>query len=150
MMSLVLNIFCIDIEFYFKSDGSEIPIEQRINLNDILEHRFGYEYASHPRLESLMKMNGGIHRHFLNGEEEAEAFKKNEFIRLHKSTLSKVGFLNSVMKNLITGKIHTKSRGWGIALDRMFESRFAKCVGLISAILFILITIWNLSCVILE
>ena len=68
-----------------------------------------------------MELNGGIHRDFLSGEEEVQAFKANEFIRMHNSTLCKVGFLHSVIRKLSKGKLHTTSRGFGVALDRIFE-----------------------------
>lgn len=42
---------------------------------------------------SLMDQNGGRHRDFLGGKEEVEAFENKEFLRMHTSTLSKVGFL---------------------------------------------------------
>lgn len=58
-----------------------IPVERRINLNDILKDYYGDNYAPHPRLMSLMELNGGLHRHFLSGKEEVQAFQNNEFIK---------------------------------------------------------------------
>lgn len=113
-------------------DAPVIPVERRLNLNDLLADRYGDGYAIHPKLKSLMEMNGGIHRHFLSGEEEVAAFKSNEFIRMHNSTLCKVGFLHSVVSKMLSGKLRTASRGFGIALDRIFESRLVKAVGLAS------------------
>jgi hypothetical protein len=60
------------------SDAPVIPVERRLNLNDLLADRYGHEYAPHLKLKSLMEMNGGIHRHFLTGEEEVRAFQNNE------------------------------------------------------------------------
>jgi hypothetical protein len=113
------------------NDAPIIPVERRLNLNDLLSHRYGSGYAAHPKMKSLMELNGGIHRHFLTGEEEVQAFRNNEFIRMHNSTLSKVGFLHLVIRRLVSGKLHTASKGWGITLDRLFESRVAKTIGLI-------------------
>lgn len=120
-----------------------IPVERRLNLNDILADRYGSEYAKHPKLKSLMELNGGIHRHFLTGEEEVAAFQNNEFIRMHNSTLSKIGFLSTTMHKLRKGKLRTASRGIGVALDRVFESRTAKAVGLFSTVVAIGVGLWQ-------
>ena len=34
---------------------------------------------------------------------------------MHNSTLSKVGFLNSTIRKMVTGKLRTASRGFGVA-----------------------------------
>lgn len=113
---------------------STINVEKRLNLNDIIVDRYGYNYAKHPKLITLMEMNGGKHRDFLTGAEEVQAFENKEFIRMHRSTLSKVGFFSRVIDKLIKGRLKTSSKGVGIALDRLFESRWAKAVGLLGSI----------------
>lgn len=94
-------------------------------------------------MKSLMDLNGGVHRHFLTGEEEVKAFENNEFIRMHNSTLAKVGFFFHVIRALVRGTLNTASRGWGIVLDKLFESRMAKTVGLIATIITILVGAWQ-------
>lgn len=126
------------------NDAPIIPVERRLNLNDLVADRYGGAYAAHPKLKSLMELNGGIHRHFLTGEEEVQAFHNNEFIRMHNSTLCKVGFLNSVIRKMLNGKLHTASRGFGITLDRIFESRLAKAVGLLATVITIGVGIWQI------
>jgi hypothetical protein len=121
-----------------------IPVERRLNLNDILAHRYGGRYAAHPKLKSLMNLNGGIHRNFLTGEEEVKAFQNSEYIRMHNSTLCKVGFLSSTIHKLLRGKLHTLSRGFGVALDRAFESRLAKSVGLAATLITIGVGAWQI------
>lgn len=112
-----------------------IPVERRINFNDILAQRYGKNFAGHPRLQSLMALNGGVHRHFLTGEEEVQAFQDCEFIKMHNSTLAKVGFLQSALRKFAKGRLHTASRGIGILLDRIFEHRIAKAIGAIATLL---------------
>jgi hypothetical protein len=126
-----------------RNNAPVIPVERRLNLNDILAGRYGGGYAAHPKMKSLMELNGGIHRHFLTGEEEVKAFQNNEFIRMHNSTLSKVGFLSSTIHKLLKGKLRTASRGLGVALDRVFESRTAKAIGLFSTLVAIGVGIWQ-------
>lgn len=45
-------------------DAAVIPVERRINLNDMLARRYGPDYAGHPKMKNLMEINGGVHRHF--------------------------------------------------------------------------------------
>jgi hypothetical protein len=126
------------------TDSAVVPVERRLNLNDLLSDRYGPAYAPHPKMKSLMELNGGIHRHFMSGEEEVKAFQNGEFIRMHNSTLSKVGFFFSVTRSLSRGKLRTASRGWGTAVDRIFESRTAKSIGLASTALAVLTGLWKL------
>lgn len=121
-----------------------IPVENRINLNDILSDRYGGDYAEHPKLKSLMILNGGIHRHFLTGKEEVEAFQQNKFIRMHNSTLSKVGFFHLVIRKMIHGKLKVASRGFGVFIDRIFESRSAKIIAFFATIISLPATIWQI------
>lgn len=137
MRNLTYGFEHIEHRFRTLSDTESpvIPVERRINLNEILKDRYGSDYVKDPKMTSLMELNGGVHRHFLNGPEEVDAFKKYEFIRMHNSTLCKVGFFHSVIQKMISGKLVTSSHGWGVKLDRLFESRTAKFIGLISSII---------------
>jgi hypothetical protein len=125
------------------NDAPIIPVERRLNLNDLLSDRYGSGYANHPKMKSLMELNGGVHRHFLTGEEEVRAFQNNEFIRMHNSTLAKVGFFFHVIRSLVKGKLNTASRGWGVALDKLFEGRTAKTVGLFGTGITIAVGLWQ-------
>ena len=126
------------------SDAPVVPIEHRINLNDYLADRYGSRYAAHPKMKSLMELNGGPNRHFLTGEEEVNAFNSNEFIRMHNSTLCKAEFFKFVMKRLVDGRLRTKSKNIGVKLDRLFESRLAKGVGFVGACVGLIAIIWEL------
>ena len=125
-------------------DAAVIPVERRLNLNDILEDRYGSGYAAHPKLKSLMEINGGIHRHFLTGQEEIKAFENHEFIRMHNSTLTKVGFFCSVLNKFVKGRLRTASRGFGVTLDRIFEHRLAKLIGAIATLISIGVGAWQI------
>lgn len=72
---------------------------------------FGKKYASHTspsgrkgRLMSIIEMNRMSDTDALQGAEEAEAFVKGEFIKLHQSTLRKVDVLSNVFD-----RVHDKS-----------------------------------------
>lgn len=126
------------------NDACVIPVERRLNLNDLIADRYGEDYAKHPKMQSLMDLNGGKHRDFLNGEEEVSAFERKDFLRMHKSTLSKIGFFSSAMRKLVNGKLKTASKGFGVALDKIFESRIAKTVGLLGTIITIFVGLWQI------
>lgn len=126
-------------------DAAVIPVERRLNLNDLLADRYGDGYADHPKMKSLWDLNGGVHRHFLNGEEEVQAFRANEFIRMHNSTLAKVGFFYNIVRKMVSGKLHTASRGWGVALDRIFEGRTAKTIAFFGALIGVPISLWQVA-----
>ena len=61
-----------------KTEPPSVPIEVRLDLNDILIERYGSDYASPPRMKNLMLLNGGLDIRFLEGAQEAEAFLKKE------------------------------------------------------------------------
>ncbi|HBO2738412.1 hypothetical protein [Pseudomonas sp. NyZ201] len=125
------------------TDACVIAVERRLNLNDLIADRYGSDYAKHPKMLSLMEINGGRHRDFLDGKEEVDAFENKEFLRMHNSTLSKIGFFSSAMRKLVNGKLNTASRGFGIAIDKLFESRGAKIIGLLGTIITILVGLWQ-------
>ncbi|WP_159437102.1 hypothetical protein [Parasphingorhabdus marina] len=108
-----------------------IPPEQRINLNDILRSKYGKLYANHPQMPTLMDLNGGKPKDFLNGQQETEAFENGEFIKMHQSTLSKVGFFCSVMRKASKNRLITASPTIGARIDRFYEGRGVKTAGLV-------------------
>jgi len=126
------------------TDAYVIAVERRLNLNDLIADRYGADYAKHPKMPSLMEQNGGRHRDFLDGKEEVTAFENREFLRMHASTLTKVGFLGSTIRKLVNGKLNTASRGYGVKLEKLFESRSAKTVGLLATLLTIIVGCWQL------
>lgn len=121
------------------TDAPTVPVEQRVNLYDVLGDRYGPDYVADPKMQSLMQLNGGLHRNFLSGAQEVEAFQKGEFIKLHNSTLCKVGFFHRVIEDLVKGRLKTSSHGWGAKLDRIFESRTTKAGALIATALTVVV-----------
>lgn len=110
-----------------------IPIEVRINLNDVLKNRYGSDYAPDPKMLSLMELNGTKVQGFLSGKEESEAFKAKDFIRMNTSTIAKVGFFSFVITQAVKGKLKTAGHGFLNFIDRLLESRKARLIAGISA-----------------
>ena len=118
-----------------QEEPPEIPVEQRINISDVLNEYYGDQYADDPKMLSLMKLNGDQPQGLLTGGEEAECFKNKDFIRMHASTLAKVNFFYSVIRKALQGKLKTKGRSLGARADTLLESRSARMFTLVSAII---------------
>lgn len=122
-----------------KTEPPSIPVEVRINLNDILKNRYGNDYAKDPKMLSLMEMNGGKVQGFLSGKEESDAFKAKDFIRMHTSTIAKVGFFSFVITSACNGKLVTAASGFMNAMDRLLDSRKARVIAACSAFVGLLV-----------
>jgi hypothetical protein len=112
-----------------KSDMPTLPVERRVNIDDILSIKYGDNYVSKPRMQKLMELNGGLRRNFRSGTEEVELFKQHQFSQMHASTASKVEFFRDVIVSAKKGNLKVESNSIFITLDRIYESRFAKIAG---------------------
>ena len=112
-----------------------MSFDHRLDLSEILQEKYGRDYVPNPRMVNLARMNGPLPQGFLEGHQEAESFKNKEFIRMHASTLAKVTFFRYIIVLAQKGKLKTPSRIWGVRVDRLLESRTAKIVALIAAII---------------
>lgn len=117
-----------------KDEPPIVPVEGRLNLNDILRDRYGSDYASNPRMKTLMLLNGEIDRRFLEGSQEAEAFVKKDFIRMHSSTICKVEFFRHVISLAIKGKLRTAGKDILVRIDRLLEGRVARTIAFVAAV----------------
>lgn len=102
-----------------------VPVEVRVNLNDVLKSKFG-NFAPDPRMLNLMLQNGERDPRFLAGGEEAEAFKNKEFIRMHSSTIAKVEFFRHVIVKTLDGKLKTAESTFIYRIDRLLDGRLAR------------------------
>ena len=64
---------------------------------------------------------------------------------MHNSTLAKIGFFFQVIRYLVKGKLNTASRGWGVTLDKLFEGRTAKTVGVVGTVIAIAVGVWQIG-----
>lgn len=114
-------------------DPPLLSMEHRLNLNDIFKEKYG-EYAGHPRMKNLVLLNGALPPAFLDGAQEAAAFKAREFIRMQSSTICKVEFFRYAIVLAKCGKLRTGSKDWGVWIDRLLEGRSAKIAVLAAAV----------------
>ncbi len=117
-----------------KKEPPSIPVEVRINLNDVLRERYGDQFAADPRMLNLMLLNGARDPRFLLGNEEAEAFKSKDFIRMHSSTISKVEFFRYVTVQAIAGKLRTAGSGFLVRVDKLLEGRLARLASFFTSV----------------
>lgn len=123
-------------------DPPILNVEHRLNLNDILKEKYG-DYAEHPRMKNLVLLNGALPPAFLDGAQEAAAFKSRDFIRMQSSTICKVEFFRHVIVLASKGKLRTASKGWGILVDRLLESRSAKIIAVVAAVVGVLVGLYQ-------
>lgn len=116
-------------------DPVSIPVEVRVNLNDVLKDRYGHDYAPDPKLHSLMRLNGTPDPKVLTGAEEAAAFKTKDYIRMHSSTIGKVEFFRYVIQLANDGRLKTVGKGMLVQLDKLMESRLARVVTFVTTVL---------------
>lgn len=118
----------------FKNDPPIVPFESRVNVSDVLKHKYGPDFAPDPRMLKLMELNGRKDPRFLSGADEASAFKRQEFIRMNSSTISKVEFFRYVLDLASKGKLKTGSSSLPVKLDRALDSPTSRITALVSSV----------------
>lgn len=81
-----------------------------------------------------MQLNGGRPRDQLTGTEEVEAFKNKEYIKLHKSTMCKVYWFQSMYDKLQARKIRTTRTNFLNHINEFMEKPAVKLLGFISVL----------------
>lgn len=107
-----------------------IDEDSRYNLSNLLKRKYG-NYADDPKMGSLMKMNGGIDRNFLTGEEEVRAFKAQEYIKLHNSTMCMAYFFRDVFTKAVTNKLRTKTNSWRFKINELYSNPIVQIIGML-------------------
>ena len=90
--------------------GGEPLVVQETDLVDLprlLYAIYGPRYARHPRLQYLVEKNRISAKDFLPGSEEAAAFKRGEYVKLHFSTLRKVDIIATIAQRAYDGSLRT-------------------------------------------
>jgi hypothetical protein len=87
----------------------EIPEANLVDLSRLLHAIYGKHYTGHPRLQTLVEKNEITNKDFLPGADEAVAFEKQEYVKLHFSTLRKVHILANLAQRADEGSLKTDS-----------------------------------------
>lgn len=112
-----------------KKEPFIIPDDNKFNLNDLFQKKYCLEYVSHKRMIKLMELNGGLPKDFLEGANEAEAFKKGEFIRLFNSTSDKAKWIARMFQKSLDGTLVVERSGWYQYSITIFDSTLYKVLG---------------------
>jgi len=127
-----------------KLDAPRIPDSKRYNLSSLLLSIYGRDCVDHPRMGNFMKLNNGDHRDNLSGKEEVDAFKAKEYIKLHKSTMSKAYWFQHMYFLLQKNKVEVKKSNFGYKVSHFMELPSVKILGFI-AVLFSLAQIGQIG-----
>lgn len=101
------------IEHRYSVLGGEpykIPDSNKIDLARQLINCYGAGYADHPRMEKLLEQNEIKAKDYLTGQQEAEAFANQDYIKLHMSTLRKVDVFANILNRAINNTLKTNSK----------------------------------------
>lgn len=113
---------------------SHIAEEARFNISTLISEKYGYNYADDPKMLNLMIMNGGRHRDFLTGGEEVMAFKANEFIKMHNSTMCKVSFFKIVFNKMVSNKLKTNTNKLRYKVNELYQNPIVQILSIIGVI----------------
>ena len=78
-----------------------------------------------------MELNGGKHRNFLTGPEEVAAYKLNEFVKMHNSTMCKVYFFRSVFDKLKKNKLKTETNKLKYKINELYQHPAIQLLGIL-------------------
>ncbi|EJL6615593.1 hypothetical protein [Shewanella psychrotolerans] len=114
--------------------GVRIQDSSKHNLSSLIIEKYGKDSIAHPRMKTLQNLNDGNHRDSLSGEEEVKAFQDKEFVRLHKSTMSKAYWFQSMYFLLQKGKIKVSNYNLSQKLNNQMEKPWVKLLSFIAVI----------------
>lgn len=106
----------------------------RFNISNLLKKKYGSGYADDPKLLNLMELNGGKDRNFLSGEEEVRAYKANEFVKLHNSTMCKVYFFREVFNKARNNKLRTKTNQFRYKVNELYQNPIIQILAIIGVV----------------
>lgn len=105
-----------------------IQITNIFDLSDLLKEKYGKDYVDHPRMQKLMELNDGTHPDYLTGENEVQAFRNREFVRMHRSTIHKTHFFSKVFELLLSNKLITQRSNRREKINRFMEHSVVKII----------------------
>ncbi|MBP2653314.1 MAG: hypothetical protein H6Q73_883 [Firmicutes bacterium] len=126
----------------------KIPDTCKIDLSLLFVKKYGGRYIGDPRIVKLIEKNDLRPKDFLTGKNEAEAFDKQEYIKLHLSTLSKTRVFDTFLSLAIDNTLKTNSswiqtHGYSPqALWSLAKEKWYMAIGL-SIITMILTKLWD-------
>ncbi len=129
---------------------TEIHESQLVDISRDLKTIYGGDYIGHPRLKTLIARNGINSNEFLDGEDEAAAFQRHEYVKLHQSTLRKVGAIATIVELAASGELKTDAKWWWpcqgylvAAAEWCQEHPISTLIAFIASVLGIVECVWG-------
>jgi hypothetical protein len=85
------------------------PADRCHDLESLISLRYGYDFAPHPRLPSLIRLNGLASRYARWGAEEPKLVGNGEYVAVQQSATEKVRLLADVFDLLAEGRLQTEN-----------------------------------------
>lgn len=89
--------------------------ERLIDLDELIALGYGRDYADHPRLPSIARLNDYRMQYFLSGKEEAEHYGRGEHGDVRRSVSEKVSMLAWLTRKVVDGTLETRHSGQRVA-----------------------------------
>ncbi|MEO1061931.1 MAG: hypothetical protein AAFZ07_10970 [Actinomycetota bacterium] len=90
-----------------KNPPGTAPESSRHNLDDLIKAEYGDQYATHPRMSTLLQVNGLRRRYALDGPDEASKLDEGDFGAIDRSVTEKVERLAALFVLLVSGRLET-------------------------------------------
>lgn len=111
MRHITYGFIAIDHRYkVLQGNPQEIVESKLVDLSRLLTSIYGDKYIPHARLTNLIDKNSISDKDFLAGKDEAEAFDKKQYVKLHQSTLRKVDVLSNIVELAANGSLKTNSK----------------------------------------
>jgi len=133
-MNYGFEVFAHRYKVLTKENATTINDTHKFNLSHMILQVYGKHCVNDPKMQNLMELNGGIHRDYLKGAEEVTVFKNKEYVRLHKSTISKVGWFANMYEYLQKGKVKTTRTDWYNKTSRFVEHPYLKLISFLAVV----------------
>ena len=121
----------------------KVPYGNTIPLASMLIELYGSQYASHPRLENIAKINNVSIQDFLAGEEEARMFSLQEYNRIQMSTSRKTEIIGTILEKTMNSKLKTNTSIYKIFIEEVLSHWVYQLCSIILAI-------WGIIAIIIE
>lgn len=96
----------------FATDAPQtLPSDRMFDIDDLVSLGYGDDFADHPKLKNLARLNGIQLRAFLDGKDEADRFAKGEHADVRRSVVEKVSLIAKLARCTLDGTLETKRSG---------------------------------------
>jgi hypothetical protein len=127
-------------------DFVNIPLDKRVNLNQLLKQIYGDNYENEPQFDNLLKSNnnGVLKNGYLTLSQEANAFKDLNFSKILESLRCKVNFLLEIINKTPSKQLKVSNRNIINRLGSFITHPITASIAFAISILGVLLTIYSL------